>query len=182
MSRWLICIVALLLAGPARAVDVTAIVVVEFGLFNAMITGTVSAPQAVDERTNSLGDVVFYSHTSKVPARLGIHFGTRFRIVGAPANRLVTLRSVWRIPEPGITNPETGTHYRQSISDSQSRIGETTMLGYGFDAPWEIRCGDWIQEIWFGQRKLLSQPFTVEGCEGVPISAREPRPAVALRR
>jgi hypothetical protein len=179
MLRRLICIVAVLLAAPspaapALAADVTALAVVEFGLFRARTTGHVPAPRAVEERTNILADVEFYSLTAKVPARQGIRFGTRFRVVGAPANRAVTLRSVWRIPEPGIVKPETGTRYRRSIADTASTIGATAMLGYSFDAPWEIRCGEWIQEVWFGERKLLSQTFTVEGCQGVPVSALEP--------
>lgn len=181
MARWLVCVLAVLVAAPAAAADVSTLAVVEVGLFRARTTGHIPAPQAVEERTNVLGDVVFYSLTSKVPARLGIRFGTRFRVLGAPANQSVTLRSIWRIPEPGIVNPETGTHYRQSVADATTSIGATTMLGYTFDAAWEIRCGDWIQEVWFGDRKLLSQTFTVEDCTGVPISAREPRSAVACR-
>lgn len=181
MARWLVCVLAVLFATPATAADVSALAVVEVGLFRARTIGHIPAPQAVDERTNKLGDVVFYSQTTKVPARLGIRFGTRFRILGAPANQPVTLRAIWRIPEPGIVKPETGTHYRQSVSDIATSIGATTLLGYTFDAPWEIRCGDWIQEVWFGDRKLLSQTFTVEDCTGVPISAREPGSAAACR-
>lgn len=180
MPRRLICIVAVLIvavlgAAPAPAADVTALPVVEVGLFRARTTGHIPAPRAVEERTNILDDVVFYSPTAKVPARQGIRFGTRFRVVGAPANRAVTLRSIWRIPDPGIVNPETGTRYRQSIAETASRIGATLMLGYTFDAPWEIRCGDWVQEVWFGERRLLSQTFTVEGCQGLPVSALDPR-------
>jgi hypothetical protein len=172
MSRWLICIVAMLMAGPAAAADVTALSVVEVGLFRAVTTGDIPSPQAVNERTALLDNVVFYSLTTKVPARLGIRFGTRFRVVGAPANQTVTLRSIWRIPEPGIQKPETGTLYRQSIAESENAIGALTMRGYTFDAHWEIRCGEWIQEVWFGNRKLLSQTFTVEDCQGVPAVSR----------
>jgi hypothetical protein len=172
--RLLAAFAAMLVASPVLAADVTALSVVEVGLFRARTIGHVPAPQAVEERTNKLSDVVFYSQTAKVPARLGIRFGTRFRVLGAPANQAVTLRAIWRIPEPGIVKPETGTHYRQSISDAATAIGVTTLIGYTFDAAWEIRCGDWVQEVWFGERKLLSQTFTVEDCAGVPISARDP--------
>ena len=172
MPRWLICIVAMLMAGQAAAADVTALPVVEVGLFRAVTTGNIPSPQAVNERTALLDNVVFYRRTTKVPARLGIRFGTRFRVVGAPQNQSVTLRLIWRIPEPGIQKPETGTLYRQSIADSDSVIGALTMRGYTFDAHWEIRCGDWIQEVWFGGRKLLSQTFVVEDCQGVPTVTR----------
>ena len=173
MSRWLICIVAMLFAGRTMAADVTTLEIVEFGLFRARTTGHTPAPQAVDERTNSLTDVVFYSTTAKVPGRLGIRFGASFRVVGTPASRTVTLRSVWHIPEPGIRNPETGILYRQSISDTATTIGTVTMRGYTFDAAWEIRCGDWVLEIWLGERRLLSQTFTVEDCRGTPTAGRK---------
>lgn len=46
------------------------------------------------------------------------------------------------------------------------------MRGFNFASSWQILCGDWIQEIWFGERKLLSQTFTVEDCRAVPTAAR----------
>ena len=170
--RVLLSLAFLLAGAPSMAADIQTLEVVEVGLFRAQSAGHVPSPQAVNERTDTLANVVFYSLTTKVPAKQGIRFGTRFRVVGTPANQTVTLRSIWRIPEPGIQNPDTGVLYRQSISDSRSVLGTIGMLGYTFDAPWEIRCGEWIQEVWFGERKLLSQTFTVEDCQGVPTVGR----------
>ena len=102
MSRWLICVLALLCAKPALAADVSALQIVESGLYRAQTTGHIPSPQAVTGQTQTIVDIEFYSATSKVPARQGIRFGTRFRVVGSPTNRSVVLRSVWRIPEPGI--------------------------------------------------------------------------------
>ena len=163
-----------LVAAPSLAANVDALQVVEVGLFRARTTGQSPAPQAVGESTNIIENVVFYSSTTKVPARQGIRFGTRYRLVGTPAGQRVPLRVVWRIPEPGIQNPATGIHYRQGMSDAVGLVGAESMNGYSFDEPWEIRCGDWIQEIWFGQRKLHSQTFTVEDCQGLPTSMRAP--------
>ena len=163
----------LLVATPSIAADVKGLQVVEVGLFRARTTGQSPAPQAVAESTNIIENVVFYEPTTKVPARQGIRFGIRYRLIGTPARQSVPLRVVWRIPEPGIENPKTGIHYRQGSSESIGFIGEETMNGYSFDEPWEIRCGDWIQEIWLGQRKLHSQTFTVEDCQGLPTSMRE---------
>lgn len=173
MSRWLICVVALLCAAPALAADVSVLQIVETGLYRAQTTGHIPSPQTVDGQTNTIVDIEFYSPTSKVPARQGVRFGTRFRVVGSPTNRSVALRSVWRIPEPGIQNPETGIVYRQSISEFSTTVGAITMRGFSFTYAWQIRCGDWIQEVWFGERKLLSQTFTVENCRAVPTAGRK---------
>jgi hypothetical protein len=176
MPRWLICVLAVLAAplaaGPSMAAGIEALEVVDVGLYHAQTTGHIPSPQAVNGRTQTIADIVFYSSTSKVPAKQGIRFGTRFRVIGAPASRAVTLRSVWRIPEPGIRNPETGIVYRQSSAEFTTTIGALYMRGFNFASAWQILCGDWIQEVWFGARKLLSQTFTVEDCQSVPTAAR----------
>lgn len=173
MSRWLICVLALLCGGPALAADVWSLQIVESGLYRAQTTGHIPSPQAVNGQTNTIVDIEFYSPTSKVPARQGIRFGTRFQVVGSPTNRSILLRSVWRIPKPGIQNPDSGIVYRQSIAEFTTTIGAVSMRGFSFTYAWQIRCGDWIQEVWFGERKLLSQTFTVEDCRTVPTAARK---------
>lgn len=172
MTRWLICVLAVLVAGRATAADIVALEIIDVGLYRAQTTGHIPAPQAVNGQTQTITDIVFYSSTSKIPARQGIRFGTRFRIVGESPKRAVTLRSVWRIPEPGIQNPKSGIVYRESISEFTTTIGALYMRGFNFASSWQILCGDWIQEIWFGERKLLSQTFTVEDCRAVPTAAR----------
>ena len=177
MVGWLVCVLAVLVAGPAVAADVAGLEIVEAGLYHARMTGHAPAPKAVNGQTQTIVDVDFYSATSKVPARQGIRFGTRFRVVGSPPQTLVTLKSVWRIPEPGIENPESGVVYRQSIAEFLTTTGSVFMRGFNFAHAWQIRCGDWIQEVWFGERKLLSQTFTVEDCRPVPTAARGTAPA-----
>jgi Domain of unknown function (DUF3859) len=172
MPRWLICIVAMLIAGPVFAADITALEIFDFGLYRAQTTGRQPAPQAVNGQTQTITDIDFYEATSRIPARTGIRFGTRFRIVGMPPNEVVRLRSVWRIPEPGIRNPDSGIVYRQSISDFTTTTGALYMRGFNFGFPWQILCGEWVQEVWSGERKLLSRTFTVEDCQSVPTAAR----------
>lgn len=175
MSRWLICVVtlaALLAVRPSMAADLEALQIVEFGLYRAAVRGSREAPQTVTGGVNVLKDVEFYSHTDRVPARHGIRFGTRFRLIGSPGGRPVALRSVWRIPEPGIRNQKTGKLFRESISDTQAKLGSTRMLGYSFTSPGSVICGDWVQEVWWAGQKMLSQIFVVEGCSGVPVSQR----------
>lgn len=176
MSPWsirvLLSLAFLLTGARSMAADIEALEVVDVGLYRARITGEIPAPLTPTGRVITLSDVVFYSVTRRVPARLGTSFGTRFRVVGAPAGRPVTLRSIWRIPEPGISNPATGVAHRESVADFVTTIGRLHTRGFHFEWSWEIRCGDWVYEVWQGERKLLSQTFTVEDCQGVPTAAR----------
>lgn len=176
MSRCLIrvtaMLVTLIVGAPSMAADVEALEVVDVGLYRARITGEIPAPLTPTGRVITLSDVVFYSATRQVPARLGTSFGTRFRVVGTPAGRSVTLRSIWRMPEPGISNPATGVTHRESVADFVTTIGQLHTRGFHFEWAWEIRCGDWVYEVWQGARKLLSQTFAVEDCQGVPTAAR----------
>jgi len=172
MPRWLFCIVAMFAAGRAVAAEVETLAIVDVGLYRAETTGHAPAPLAVNGQTQTITDIVFYEATSRVPARIGIRFGTRFRILGSPADQVVSLRSVWRIPEPGIRNPDTGILYRQSESAFTTTVGALYMRGFHLDSAWKVRCGDWIQEVWWAGRKLLSQTFTVEGCSAPPTAAR----------
>jgi hypothetical protein len=176
MSRWLICVLVTLAASvavhPSVAADVEALEIIEFGLYRADVTGRRDAPLTITGRVSVVGDAEFYSHTDRVPARQGVRFGTRFRLIGSPSGQSVAIRSAWRIPEPGIRNPKTGKLYRESISDTRVKLGSTRLLGFTFSLPGSVICGDWVQEAWWAGQKLLSQIFVVEGCADVPVSQR----------
>ncbi len=103
----------------------------------------------------------FLSDTPAVTAKIGTSFGVRFLIVGQPRNADVTLRSVWKIPSPGITDPKSGRTYKESVSEFTTRIGDAYLDGYGFNEQWEIVSGTWTQQIWQRDRKLLERNFTI---------------------
>lgn len=97
--------------------------------------------------------------TTKVPGRLGVHFGFRYKIIGsAPTAKL---KIVTLIPQPGIRNPNTGkTTEREEYVETEV-VGAMQYTGYSFDNLWEIVLGTWTKEIWDGDRKLASQTFNV---------------------
>ena len=95
-------------------------------------------------------------------ARVGIGFGVRFRSIGERNGERAMLRSVWKIPEPGIVNPTSHDTYRQSVADFSTTIGTNHWRGYAFDASWEVVPGTWTLEIWQGDRKLLEKSFEIK--------------------
>lgn len=159
--------ILLALAVTARSEDarIDRLDLVESGFYDAgtaTVAGSVLSPGAAAGKTLDLGDVRFSPDPPANSARVGIGFGIRFRAVGAPDGARVVLRSVWKIPEPGIHNPNNGNTYRQSVADFTAVIGKPHMRGYQFDEPWEVVSGDWTIEIWQGDRKLLEKSFTIQ--------------------
>ena len=132
----------------------------------ANVTGSSPAAGSSAGVVHTLGTIALLPAPPAVSARIGIGFGVRFRSFGENDGASAPLRSVWRIPAPGIHNPNTGNTYRQSVADFTTTIGDTQWRGYGFDDPWEVVPGVWTIEIWQGERKLLEQSFTVTTAEG----------------
>jgi hypothetical protein len=165
------------LATPARADDarIDRIDLVAAGFYDsaaAKVVITAAAPTAAGGKTNQLADVALMSETPADTARVGIGFGVRFRSAGEPRGAQATLRSVWKIPAPGINNPTNGTTYRESVAEFTTAVGGVHWRGYGFDQPWEVVPGVWTIEIWQGDRKLLEHSFTIG-----PPAAPPPPPA-----
>jgi len=154
------------LAAPARAADahIDRIDLIAAGFYDATaakVASTRPGPTAAGGKTNQLADVALMSEAPADTARVGIGFGVRFRSAGEPRGAQATLRSVWKIPEPGIRNPENGTTYRESVTEFTTAVGGVHWRGYGFDKAWEVVPGVWTIEIWQGDRKLLEHSFTV---------------------
>jgi len=154
------------LAVPARAADarIDRIDLIAAGFYDAAATkiaSSIAAPTAAGGKTDQLADVSLMSESPADTARVGIGFGVRFRSAGEPRGAQATLRSLWKIPAPGIRNPENGTTYRESIAEFTTAIGGVHWRGYGFNQPWEVVPGVWTIEIWQGDRKLLEHSFTV---------------------
>lgn len=148
---------------PPGDVQTFRLQVLDVGFYTARKTGqTRVAPSSAAGADQILSDVQFLPVPPADRARIGTQFGVRFRSVGEPRNAEVTLRSVWRIPPPGITNPNNNKTYRQSVVEFKYVTGTELTRGYGFDEPWEIVRGTWTLEIWHGDRKLLEENFKIE--------------------
>lgn len=99
--------------------------------------------------------------TTTVPAEIGVIFGGEFRIVGGPDRASVNLRKVWIIPAPGLRSPNAAEPIRRIEREEARAIGSVFRSTFGFDDNWELVPGTWILEFWDGDRRLLSQEFTI---------------------
>ena len=155
------------LAAPARSQDmhVDRLELVESGFYDTAkttVAGTTPSANAVTGNVQELRGVTLLPEPPATSARVGIGFGVRFRSFGERNGERAMLRSVWKIPEPGIVNPTNQTTYRESVADFPTTIGTVHWRGYGFDQPWEIVPGTWTLEIWQGDRKLLEKSFEIK--------------------
>jgi len=100
--------------------------------------------------------------TAEIPASLDTAFGIFFTITGLPANQPVRLSKVVRYPE--ITNPDgkkltSHTVPLEILSNGDGVI--SSFEGYKFTEHYELVPGRWTFEIWYGEKLLLSQDFSV---------------------
>ena len=166
MNRFSILIAALLLPAmlpvQAQSPRVERLDVIGAGFFVFDPAGTRNdAPEAVGGIVIRPTNMRFLRETPAVTAQKDTSFGIRFFVVGEPRGADVTFRSVWKIPSPGITDPNSGKNYRESATEFTTQIGTAYLDGYGFNEPWEIVKGTWTQQIWFGDRKLLERRYTI---------------------
>ena len=113
-------------------------------------------------KTSVLDSIVFYELSRHVPARLGVQFGARYRIVGAPdgAARRRSAPS-GSFPRPACAIPLTGATTEVDEAEENVVIGTDRLAGYKFGQEWEVVRGPWILEFWANGRKLNSVTFTV---------------------
>ena len=97
-----------------------------------------------------------------MPGEVGTQFGIEFPIDGSPVGNSVTLRRVLNFPPQGLRNPSTSDMMHTArIAFPNLKIGALCLLGYGFDNVWEIVPGVWTEQIWYQDRMLAEQTFTV---------------------
>lgn len=163
---WLI---GLLWAAPLAAqappssepVRVDRIDVLDTGIYEALTTGRQSLVGVEPIVTAVVGAVKFTGPADRVPARLGVRFGVRYRVTGVPEGSVAPLTAVWRVPEPGLKDAKTGEIQREIVSELQRPMGSTSVRGFRLDSEAELLPGDWTLELRFADRVLLTRTFTL---------------------
>jgi hypothetical protein len=135
--------------------------IVEAGIYRAETAGIEQAPGTATRQRNVLSDTRLLASTTRIEAKLGMHFGMRYRVVGTPNLATIKLVSVTQYPAPGLKSPKGDKPQARGEHSLFATIGQINYRGYVFEHDWEIVAGAWTFELWDGQRKLASQTFTV---------------------
>ena len=146
------------LASPVAAQIVGDVEIVEQGIYTADIDRTVRGPDGLFR--NVLSNICHVVETTTIPARLGLHFGFRYRIGGVAQGRVIDVRKLTLFPTamqpPGATKPITRAEHTY-----QRQIGTIGFTGYAFDETSELMPGIWTFQMWLGGRMLSEVKFTV---------------------
>jgi hypothetical protein len=138
--------------------------IIEPGIYDAALSTRTDAPDS-SIGTRSYIDTLNKATTvtTTIHPRAGLHFGFRFRIVGEPLGRQVTLALVTNFPSPGLHRPNSPQLVQRDGYVQTARLGGESFIGYTFDDAWEMVPGVWTFEIWdqTSNRKLAEQSFTV---------------------
>jgi hypothetical protein len=131
----------------------------DYGIYTADKTASATNDKGLAH--NTVNNIQYIASTSTIPAKIGIKFGFRYTISGAPYDGRVTIKQVTIYPPAGVTNPKTGLLSTNSFS-TVYRVGMPPIFaGYDIGAPWEMVPGVWTIQLWIGDQKFAEQSFTV---------------------
>jgi hypothetical protein len=161
MKLFLIGLFTLALAVPAAAqvTRVQGVEVIDAGIYAPVIKSTHRDSKGVLQSV--IGNPRLVTRTTTIPAKLGVSFGFRYRIVGAPVGAHVALTKVTRYPAPG-GRPAGST--QPLLASSRPLIRQLNVYSYSaysIEEPWEVLPGKWVFEFWFADRMIGSQEFTL---------------------
>jgi hypothetical protein len=155
----LLVLIFLSVSAYAQTPVVNSVNVTDYGIYTATRHEDQPSGQGIGHAIET--DERLAAMTRTVPMQLGVHFGFHFTMVGAPAGAMVPLRMVTYFPSPGLRNPQASQPILRHEYTRNTAIGQPQYHDYSFDSPWELVPGTWTMEIWYGDRKLVSQSFTV---------------------
>ncbi|HYC63256.1 MAG TPA: DUF3859 domain-containing protein [Reyranellaceae bacterium] len=150
-------VVLLALAAPASAQLVRGVDIVEQGIYTADIDRTVRGTDGLFR--NVLSNICHVVDTDTIPARLGLHFGFRYRLNGTEG-QTIDVRKITVFPRammpPGAVRPIAQTEHV-----FRRAIGSVSFTGYAFDEPPELVPGIWQFQMWHSARMLSEMKFSV---------------------
>ncbi|HEY3641334.1 MAG TPA: DUF3859 domain-containing protein [Xanthobacteraceae bacterium] len=151
---------ALLTTSPALdQVQVRSVEIVRYGIYTAELRSSARDNQGVQENIST--NFRRADATTTIPAQSGVRFGIEFKVIGAPANKSVSLKKVVVFPAAGLHSPAIPETLYRNETTADATVGEITYAGYKFDDPWELVPGPWSIQLWYGGRMLAEQKFTV---------------------
>jgi hypothetical protein len=109
--------------------------------------------------------------TNRIPTTIGVIFGFKYSIKGLTPTNEVVFKKI--VKHPPIQKPDgtIGTEYTSLKQHKTSPKGTFTgFTGYEFDHSYELVPGDWVVELWYGEKKILEQTFQIFNPDDISVS------------
>lgn len=151
-----LCVDALAQTPQVDRADIT-----DYGIYTARLHSTAPSPGEPTGVHSQASNIRHVETTQSIPARMGVRFGFRYRLVGTPKGVNVPLRTVVVFPPPGLRKNPSEPYSAQSEYVTTRPIGKVSYADYGFEHDWEVVPGPWTMQIWYEGRKLAERQFTV---------------------
>lgn len=153
------CLAVLGAPAAAQEAKVGSLEVIEAGTYTRRVVSTKRDASGVVQNLVSNPGLILA--TTRIPARIGVSFGFRYKVTGTPAGKTITVRKETHYPAPGALLP--GAKSRLMVNSHQStvRLDTIQFSGYMIAEPWERIPGKWVFSFWLGDRKLGEQEFTL---------------------
>ena len=153
------CLAVFSAPAAVQEAKVGSLEIIEAGIYNRRVVSTKRDASGVVQ--NLVSNPGLLQATTRVPARIGVSFGFRYKVTGTPPGKTITVRKETHYPAPGALLP--GAKSRLTVNSHQStvRLDTVQFSGYMIAEPWERMPGKWVFSFWLGDRKLGEQEFTL---------------------
>jgi hypothetical protein len=160
----LLWLAAWVYAAPVQAQTQTAISarIDWYGVYTKSKTETIkdaSSPTGQRFVTTPVGP---RENSDRIPGRDDVQFGVSY-ILSGNKGRNVTVKHIYLFPGEGMPNSATGEKVKTYEFVRDDAMGDPVLIGWSFEnaPPERIVLGDWILQVWAGNRLLLEKRMTV---------------------
>jgi hypothetical protein len=160
--------VALLGLSRAHAADTHGILVLEeWGIYSATVERRVPDPNATTGHNSIMRDIRLIERTHQVCAKLGSHFGIRYRVRGdVPANTLAVSIDFVHPPMMNVR----GAMQSHDEMTRRLRVDISTSNIWTFSEPRELVPGEWHIIVRHGGDTDIDEKFDVQTMCAAPIA------------
>jgi hypothetical protein len=138
--------------------QIQAVEIVRHGIYTAEVVSSQRDKDGVNQSVTA--NIRRAVDTTDIPLQVGVRFGIEYKVIGGPADAVVSLKKVMEFPPAGIRSPGSATPLYRNERMINAKIGQTHFTGIGFSEPTDLVAGIWVIQLWDGQRKLAEQKFT----------------------
>jgi hypothetical protein len=135
------------------------------GTYSASGAERVDAPWMGTGKFTHSFDPRLAEATTRIPARLGIHYGVSYRFDGSAPPKTVLVEVIWRFPKAVITPRDVDVRKSHESYQTECPVDTSCLVGRVVTERWETEPGPWVVEVWLAgtKTKVLEQRFELVG-------------------